>query len=44
LPQAELRIGDCVAVERGNFNNLRLVDDTFDRAGRRVRLPCPALL
>jgi outer membrane lipoprotein SlyB len=25
--EAGLRVGDCVAVERGNFNNLRLVDD-----------------
>jgi outer membrane lipoprotein SlyB len=25
--EAGLRIGDCVAVERGAFNNLRLVDD-----------------
>jgi outer membrane lipoprotein SlyB len=26
--EAGLRIGDCVAVERGQFNNLRLVDDS----------------
>jgi outer membrane lipoprotein SlyB len=25
--EAGLRVGDCVAVERGSFNNLRLVDD-----------------
>jgi hypothetical protein len=25
--EAGLRVGDCVAVERGGFNNLRLVDD-----------------
>lgn len=25
--EAGMRVGDCVAVERGNFNNLRLVDD-----------------
>jgi outer membrane lipoprotein SlyB len=25
--EAGLRVGDCVAVERGTFNNLRLVDD-----------------
>jgi len=25
--EASLRVGDCVAVERGSFNNLRLVDD-----------------
>jgi hypothetical protein len=26
--EAGLRVGDCVALERGNFNNLRLVDDS----------------
>ncbi|MCZ7566599.1 MAG: hypothetical protein M5U08_24640 [Burkholderiales bacterium] len=26
--EAGLRVGDCVAVERGAFNNLRLVDDS----------------
>jgi outer membrane lipoprotein SlyB len=26
--EAGLRVGDCVAVERGRFNNLRLVDDS----------------
>jgi len=26
--EAGLRVGDCVAVERGSFNNLRLVDDS----------------
>ena len=26
--EAGLRVGDCVAVERGGFNNLRLVDDS----------------
>ena len=25
--EAGMRLGDCVSVERGNFNNLRLVDD-----------------
>ena len=25
--EAGMRVGDCVAVERGGFNNLRLVDD-----------------
>lgn len=25
--EAGMRVGDCVAVERGSFNNLRLVDD-----------------
>lgn len=31
--EAGLRVGDCVAVERGHFNNLRLVDDA--RCGPR---------
>jgi outer membrane lipoprotein SlyB len=33
--EAGLRVGDCVAVERGSFNNLRLVDDSrcVPRAG-----------
>jgi outer membrane lipoprotein SlyB len=26
--EAGLRVGDCVAVERGSYNNLRLVDDS----------------
>jgi hypothetical protein len=26
--EAGMRVGDCVAVERGQFNNLRLVDDS----------------
>jgi outer membrane lipoprotein SlyB len=26
--EAGMRVGDCVAVERGSFNNLRLVDDS----------------
>jgi outer membrane lipoprotein SlyB len=26
--EAGMRVGDCVAVERGGFNNLRLVDDS----------------
>lgn len=30
-----LRIGDCVAVERGGFNNLRLVDDARCRRNTR---------
>jgi outer membrane lipoprotein SlyB len=28
-----MRVGDCVAVERGTFNNLRLVDDSRCAAG-----------
>lgn len=34
--EAGLRVGDCVSVERGNFNNLRLVDDA------RCDRPAPA--
>lgn len=37
--EAGLRIGDCVAVERGGFNNLRLVNDA--RCARNTR-PTPA--
>lgn len=33
--EAGMRVGDCVSVERGNFNNLRLVDDArCDRAAK----------
>jgi outer membrane lipoprotein SlyB len=35
--EAGLRIGDCVAVERGGYNNLRLVED----ARCNVRTPPP---
>ncbi len=35
--EAGLRVGDCVAVERGSHNNLRLVDDS-----RCVSRPRPA--
>jgi outer membrane lipoprotein SlyB len=39
--EAGLRVGDCVAVERGsNFNNLRLVDDARC-APRRAPAPAP---
>ncbi|MFN7570290.1 MAG: hypothetical protein ACK5TK_02360 [Betaproteobacteria bacterium] len=39
--QAGLRVGDCVSVERGQFNNLRLVDDA--RCNRRpAAAPGPA--
>lgn len=37
--EAGMRVGDCVAVERGNFNNLRLVDDA--RCTARAQ-PTPA--
>lgn len=33
--QAGLRVGDCVSVERGQFNNIRLVDDARCAAGAR---------
>jgi outer membrane lipoprotein SlyB len=39
--EAGLRVGDCVAVERGSFNNLRLVDEA--RCGSKVT-PTPAEL
>jgi outer membrane lipoprotein SlyB len=35
--EAGLRVGDCVAVERGQFNNLRLVDDA--RCAPRAAVP-----
>ena len=34
-----MRVGDCVAVERGNFTNLRLVDDA--RCNARPAAPPP---
>jgi outer membrane lipoprotein SlyB len=37
--EAGLRVGDCVAVERGQFNNLRLVDDSLCAPGARVAAP-----
>lgn len=39
--EAGLRVGDCVAVERGSFNNLRLADDA--RCASKVT-PTPAAL
>lgn len=39
--EAGLRIGDCVAVERGQFNNLRLVDDA--RCARNAPVPQSAV-
>ncbi len=35
-----MRVGDCVAIERGRFNNLRLVDDS--RCRRAPFRPLPA--
>jgi outer membrane lipoprotein SlyB len=44
--QAGLRVGDCVSVERGQFNNIRLVDDarcaTTASAPARANPPVPA--
>lgn len=34
--EAGMRVGDCVSVERGNFNNLRLVDDARCAAPARA--------
>jgi hypothetical protein len=33
--EAGLRVGDCVAVERGAFNNLRLTDDARCAGGAK---------
>jgi len=38
--QAGLRVGDCVSVERGQFNNIRLVDDA--RCDAPANTPVPA--
>ena len=38
--EAGLRVGDCVAVERGSFTNLRLVDDA--RCNARPAAPPPS--
>ena len=40
--EAGLRVGDCVAVERGRFNNLRLVDDARCAPPRAAPAPAPA--
>lgn len=42
--EAGLRVGDCVAVERGAFNNLRLVDDSRcgSGAGTAAKKAAPA--
>jgi hypothetical protein len=37
--EAGLRVGDCVAVERGAFNNLRLVDDSRCNPPPRAAAP-----
>jgi outer membrane lipoprotein SlyB len=37
--EAGLRVGDCVAVERGAFNNLRLVDDSRCNPPRAASAP-----
>ncbi len=39
--ESGLRVGDCVSVERGSFNNLRLVDDARC-ANRSARPPAQA--
>jgi len=38
--QAGLRVGDCVPVERGQWNNIRLASD--DRCDARAGTPAPA--
>lgn len=38
--QAGLRVGDCVSVERGTWNNIRLVDDA--RCNAAANAPVPA--
>lgn len=40
--QAGLRVGDCVAVERGNFNNLRLAADARCNPPRPAAAPAKA--
>jgi outer membrane lipoprotein SlyB len=40
--EAGLRVGDCVSVEQGAFNNLRLVDDARCNAPARAPAPRPA--
>jgi outer membrane lipoprotein SlyB len=37
--QAGLRVGDCVSVERGQFNNLRLADDARCAAAANAAAP-----
>ena len=40
--EAGMRVGDCVAVERGSFNNLRLVDDARCAPPRTAAASAPA--
>ena len=44
--QAGMRVGDCVAIERGRYNNIRLVDDARcnppANASAPARAPAPA--
>jgi outer membrane lipoprotein SlyB len=39
--ESGMRVGDCVAVERGSFNNLRLVDDARCAPARRTTAAAP---
>ena len=41
--QAGLRVGDCVSVERGAFNNIRLVDDARCQAAANTPVPANAV-
>ena len=41
--QAGLRVGDCVSVERGAHNNLRLVDDARCNAAANTPVPASAM-
>jgi outer membrane lipoprotein SlyB len=40
--QAGLRVGDCVSVERGTFNNIRLADDARCAAAANAAVPASA--
>jgi outer membrane lipoprotein SlyB len=40
--QAGLRVGDCVSVERGQFNNIRLADDARCEAAANAAAPASA--
>jgi hypothetical protein len=40
--QAGKRVGDCVAVEQGQFTNIRLVPDARCTPGPRPAAPAPA--
>jgi outer membrane lipoprotein SlyB len=41
--QAGLRVGDCVSVERGSFNNIRLADDARCEAAANAAVPASAV-